>query len=208
MVWPEGKAGYMPPVNVASGVPEQLGALTVTTKNQSTLKFLPLHKPNDSPEECASELWRNLTTGHMLKLGKVPGIEVEARRWGRREKVWHIDDCAISGEIGSPTYFDCLYIVSFCKFYDQIRENLLSTYIIGYILDRPRGSGRIISTDSQSAQDVVAGQFQHHRRRYIWWPWLRKVLGKKLKKKKLQTHWPFKGGRIRYSANSVIPPPG
>ena len=52
-VW-KGKFEYVPSGNVAL-VPLQVGSLTVTTKNQSTLKFLQLHKPNDSPEECASE---------------------------------------------------------------------------------------------------------------------------------------------------------
>ena len=78
-------------------------------------------------------------------------------------------------------YHGILYIVRLCKFYDQIRENLLSTYITN---GRHRRSDGRISTDSQSAQDVVAGQFEHHRRRYIWCD-CEKELGKELKKKRV-----------------------
>ena len=127
-------------------------------------KFLQLHKPNDSPEESASEASRNLSTGHLLiKFGGA--FEVKARR---REKQCRTEESAVSGEIGSSTYLECLCIVRFCKSYDQIRENLLSTYLFADSLDSPRRSDGRIGTDSQSAQDVVAGQFEHHRRRYIW----------------------------------------
>ena len=70
-----------------------------------------IHKPNDSPEECATEVCRNLNTAHMSI-----NLADATRRRVRGRKEFLIVDCAFSTEIASPTQLDCLYIVRFCKF--------------------------------------------------------------------------------------------